>query len=86
MTKSLITEIKSATTREELREALATRKPELRHVFLKNAIDSLNKEVECDIMEGNTDVAIFKMSQVVMLEDEKHIVERVLLAQGILVR
>lgn len=78
-----ITLIKSATSREELRETLSGSTPETRHIFLTNAIDSLNKEIESDITQANVDLAIFKMSQVVMLEDEKHIVERVLLKAAV---
>jgi transposase-like protein len=74
-----INSIKSTQSREELRDILSGSLPEVRHIYLTNAIDSLNKEIEADIALGDIDVAIFKMSQVVMLEDEKHIVERVLL-------
>lgn len=83
---TLISQIKSTSCRKELREVLSNSSIEVRHIMLSNAIDSLNKEIECDIASNNTDVAIFKMSQVVMLEDEHHIVERVLLKQSILAR
>lgn len=86
MTNSLINQIKSATTRKDVHELLSTRSVEVRQTFLSNAIDSLNKEIECDILDNNIDVAIFKMSQVVMLEDEKHAVERVILKQSVVVR
>ncbi|ELC54644.1 hypothetical protein WGI_05101 [Escherichia coli KTE44] len=74
-----ITLIKSAVSKEAVRNSLSGHTPDVRHIFITNAIDSLNKEIEQDIISGNTDIAIFKMSQVVMLEDERHIVERVLL-------
>lgn len=75
--KSTINQIKSATSAKEVRQMLANNTPEARLVFLDNAIKQLNKEIELDIEATHTDMAIFKMSQVVMLEDEKHIVERV---------
>lgn len=83
---TLITQVKSASSREELRNALESSSIEVRYIMLTNAIDSLNKEIECDITTGNTDVALYKMSQVVMLEDEKHVVERVMLKQSVLAR
>jgi enoyl reductase-like protein len=78
-----VSKIKSVSTRKELREVLATFSLDMRHILLTNAINSLNKEIECNIAEGNVDMALFKMSQVVMLEDELHIVERVILKQSI---
>lgn len=71
--------IKQSYSREEVRDSLSGHAPEMRYILITNAIDSLNKEIERDITVGNTDLAIFKMSQVVMLEDEKHIIERVML-------
>lgn len=86
MTAILINQIKAMTAKDELRNLLSSRKPEVRQIFLENAIDSLNKEIESDISLGNVDVAIYKMSQVVMLEDEKHIVERIILKQAVVLR
>jgi hypothetical protein len=83
---TIINQIKSATSREEIRLALKDRTAEVRLVFLKNAVESLNKEIECDIAQTNIDIAIFKMGQVVLLEDEQHIVERVILAESVLAR
>ena len=83
---TLISKLKSVTSRKEIREALAASSIEVRRIMLVNAIDSLNKEIECDIVEGNVDVALFKMSQVVMLEDELHVVERVILKQSVVGR
>ncbi|MEB2276949.1 hypothetical protein LAV82_23305 [Bacillus sp. ILBB4] len=83
---TIINQIKSATSKEEVRTVLKDRTAEVRLVFLKNAVDSLNKEIECDIAGENIDIAIFKMGQVVLLEDEQHIVERVILAESVLAR
>jgi hypothetical protein len=74
-----INQIKLSTSREEARSILESRTPEMRLIILRNAIESLDREIESDIASENIDIAIFKMSQVVMLEDEKHIVERVIL-------
>lgn len=80
---TLINQIKSATTRKELREAFGNTAIEVRFTLLSNAVDSLNKEIESDITTGDVNIALFKMSQVVMLEDEKHVVERVMLKQRV---
>jgi hypothetical protein len=82
----LIDQIKSSTSKEEVRTLLAKKSIEIKHIMLENSINSLNREIESDIHTGNVDVALFKMSQVVMLEDEIHVVERVILKQGVLVR
>jgi|GEM_PF-5773658 len=83
---TLIQKIKSVTSRQELREALSSSSIEVRQIMLTNAIELLNKEIECDITEGNIDIALFKMSQVVMLEDELHIVERLILKQRVIAK
>ncbi|ARC67241.1 hypothetical protein B14_200030 (plasmid) [Bacillus licheniformis] len=78
-----VNQIKSATSREEVRSVLEGIKIELQHIYLLNAIDALNKEIVTDIKEDKTDKALFKMSQVIMLEDENHVVERLILKQAV---
>ena len=80
----LLNQIKSSQSKEEVRKSLAGQSQETRHELLSTAIDSINNEIEQDIASGDVHVAIFKMSQVVMLEDECHIVERNLLKQRVL--
>jgi hypothetical protein len=83
---TLIDQIKSVASRKDLHALLSTSGIEKRHYLLSNVIDLLNREVECDITTGDIEVAIFKMSQVVLLEDELMIVERVMLKQSVLAR
>ncbi|GIN54987.1 MULTISPECIES: hypothetical protein [Bacillus] len=78
-----VNQIKSATSREEVRSVLEGINIELQHIYLLNAIDALNKEIVTDIKEDKTDKALFKMSQVIMLEDENHVVERLILKQAV---
>jgi len=78
-----VNQIKSATSREEVRSVLEGISIELQHIYLLNAIEALNKEIVTDIKEDKTDKALFKMSQVIMLEDENHIVERLILKQAV---
>ena len=48
---------------------------------LKSVIDLINAEIDMLIMQGANDIAIVKMSQVVMLEDVEMLIERT--AKGI---
>ncbi len=77
----LIKKVKGASSRKELILVLEGQPEEIKHIMLTNAIESINKEIERDIKSGDLDVAIYKMSQVVMLEDEMHIIERKLFKQ-----
>ncbi len=80
----LLTKVKSALSSKELRHILKGQPKEIAHIMITNAIESINREVERDIQSGDLDVAIYKMSQVVMLEDEMHIIERSLLKESVL--
>ncbi|MCY8466508.1 hypothetical protein [Bacillus atrophaeus] len=79
----IVNEIKSAISKDEVRKTLEGKSIETQHIYLMNAIDELNKEIVSDIKKGNTNTALFKMSQVIMLEDENHIVERLILKQAV---
>ena len=83
---TLINQIKSTQSREELTKLLEKEKIEVAYILMTNAIDSLNKEIESDILTGDTDVALYKMSQVVMLEDHLHIIERVILKRSVVLQ
>ncbi|MCD7910998.1 hypothetical protein KC480_05600 [Bacillus velezensis] len=78
-----VNEIKNAASSKEVRKALKGKSFELQHICLINAIDILNKEIVKDIKEKRTDAALLKMSQVIMLEDENHIIERLILKQAV---
>lgn len=82
----LINQIKTAQSRKELRQLFQDKSVEVQYIMLTNAIDSINKEIESDISEHHIDLAIFKMSQVVLFEDELHVIERVMLKQRVAVR
>ncbi|MCY9186547.1 hypothetical protein [Bacillus halotolerans] len=79
----IVNDIKSAISKDEVRKLLEGKSIETQHIYLANAIDALNKEIVSDIKKGETDAALFKMSQVIMLEDENHIVERLILKQAV---
>lgn len=81
---TLITNIKSVQSREELTKLLEKETIEVRYILVTNAVDSLNKEIEADITTGDVDVALYKMSQVVLLEDALHVIERVILKQRVI--
>lgn len=79
--------IKQAQSREEIHNLFKDSGITLqeRYYFVQGAIAQLNQETEEAILNNETDTAIFKMSQVVMLEDEIYAIERVILKSGVLV-
>lgn len=83
--KSVVQRVQEADNRKDLNRILSDLEFTTRYEVLTSAINSLNQEVEFEIQAGNTDIAIFKMAQVVFLEDELHIVERVMM-KGLLIR
>ncbi|MBJ7935480.1 hypothetical protein JDS73_10300 [Bacillus cereus] len=72
-------------SKKELQQLLSPHSIEMQHSIIKSAISNLNSEIECDIRSSDTSIALYKMSQVVVLEDSLHIIERVLLRQRVLV-
>lgn len=85
MTTNLINKVKQTQSKKEIRKLLHHISSELQHSIVSNAISILNAEIECDISLNNTSIALYKMSQVVVLEDEKHIIERTIFKQRVLV-
>lgn len=82
---SVIEKICQANSRDEVHQALQSISLIDQYKLLKNSIDVLNTQIESDVISQDTESALMKMSRVVMLEDELHIVERVILKEGVLV-
>lgn len=85
MTTNLTQKVMNVQSKKELQQLLSPHTIEMQHSITKSAINNLNSEIECDIRSNDTSIALYKMSQVVVLEDALHIIERVLLKQRVLV-
>jgi hypothetical protein len=81
--KSILDQIKSSESVQELRMHLKQCKPEYRYTALESVIDDLNSDIEHDIKINNIEEALYAMSQVVMMEDQLHIEERFLAKKAV---
>lgn len=75
----------SAYTKKEVRYALANKSVEEQFELVKSTIEFLDKETDKALKAGLNEVAIMKMSQVVMLEEELLVLERIMLKQGVFI-
>lgn len=83
---SIINQIKAAQSKREVRTILEDKDPSARQHYISEAIEILDFEIESDIRSENIQIALYKMSHVVMLEDELHITERFIFKQSAAVR
>lgn len=71
------------TSLEGLRQQLAKCPLEEKRVVLGNMLHSLNQEIEIAILEHQNQLALYKLDQSIIFEDELHVVERQLMSVGI---
>ena len=72
-----------STNRSQALDALKGLTLERKLMEVRSTIELLDNESETLIKSGMTDIAILKMSQVVMLEEVQMLIERALLKEGL---
>ena len=77
-----IAKIDAVETAGELRSLLSEHTLSVRATLLKGKIESLDDEIEIHITNEHTDIAIYKLAQMVIFEEELSLVERLLIKQA----
>lgn len=79
-----IKELKSAEEKKQVRAILEPFKLEVQALLMKEAMESLDNEIEFEIKSENTNLAMFKLAQFSLLEEQLYLVERILIKQAIM--
>jgi hypothetical protein len=86
MTKSInqtIVGLQSFSCRKELRSMLEGHTLSVKSILIREKIDSLDEEIEMDIKDNHIELATFKLSQSVILEEELNLVERLIIKSAV---
>lgn len=83
LTMEVLKNLPVFSSKEQLRQNLSTVSLPAKATLLRELIEQFDSEVELEILSGNIELAMYKLSQMAIAEDELTLVDRLLVKHAL---